>query len=259
MRNISKAFVVLGLLVALVTVSSGAYASAFRIRIENLDTGIGIVVTDNGTGDSASSNLGIISFSDFSGNIFSVTTGMSQPFYPLAGGSSAEMHLNSVVVSTLNAARIQVTMEDMGFNIDSNGFHSINGLVGGTFTAPAGSTATFQTWVNPSNLVPTLGPDIFPSSSLLALGATPSGSIAAFSPAFVAGPGAFSFSGGAGFEKLGPYSLFSQGTVVFTGAGTLSFDLDTTVTPEPSALLLLGSGLAAIGFFGRNKLLAGRK
>jgi PEP-CTERM motif len=67
------------------------------------------------------------------------------------------------------------------------------------------------------------------------------------------GPGAFSSSDSEGFVHSGPYSLFTQATINFTGPGVVSFDSDLSTVPEPTSLLLLGSGLAGIGLWSRRK------
>jgi hypothetical protein len=242
----------LGLVVmALIGFSTATYADSFRLRIENTGLGQGAVITDNGVGDS-NPLIGVITFSGAvpGGFVVNVTTGLSKP---MVGGTTsiAELDLNSVNVQTVGAGTLRITLEDTDFIAGANGLLSFVGLVGGTLTAPAGSSATFNTWVNSANLVPALGADTFPAAALGAIGGIPAGSIAAFGSGVSFGPGAYSATGGAPFIKSGPYSLFSQSTIVFTGAGTVSFDLDSRVVPEPSSLLLLGTGLLGVAMLVR--------
>ena len=236
---------------ALIGFSTATYADSFRLRIENTGLGQGAVITDNGVGDS-NPLIGVITFSGPvpGGFVVNVTTGLSKP---MVGGTTniAELDLNSVNVQTAGAGTLRITLEDTDFIAGANGLLSFVGLVGGTLTAPGGSSVTFNTWVNPADLVPALGPDTSPAAALGAIGGIPAGSIAAFGSGVSFGPGGYSATGGAPFIKSGPYSLFSQSTIVFTGAGTVSFDLDSRVVPEPSSLLLLGTGLLGVATLGR--------
>jgi PEP-CTERM motif len=236
---------------ALVGLSAVAYADSFRLRIENTSLGQGAVITDNGVGD-INPALGVITFSGAipGGFAVNVTTGLSKP---MIGGTTsiAELDLNSVNVQTAGAGALRITLEDTDFINGANGLLGFIGGVGGTLTAPGGSSVAFNTWVNPADLVPALGPDTSPVGALGAIGGIPAGSIAAFGSGASFGPGVFSATGGANFLKTGPYSLFSQATIVFTGAGSVSFDLDSRVVPEPSSLLLLGTGLLGVAMLVR--------
>ena len=241
-------------LIACVLGTSVAHADGFRLRLESLGLGgTGVVVTDNGIGD-ISSEAGVITYAgSINGFIVNITTGVSKP---MIGGVNnyAELDLNSVNVSGSGAGTLRITLEDTGYALGPNGGMSAVGLVGGTMTAPAGSTATFQSWVNPDNLVPELGSDGSPANTLPLIGDVPAGSVALWSGTGATfGPGAFSSSATQGFTHDGPYSLFTQATINFTGAGMVSFDSNLSTVPEPTSLLLLASGLAGLALWGRKK------
>jgi hypothetical protein len=233
--------------------ASAAYADSFRLRLEDLGTGTGVVVTDGGAGD-FNSLAGAITYSGpVNSFVVNVTTGISKP---VIGGvnSYAELDLNSINVQVAYAGTLRITLEDSGYTLGPYGELSAVGAVGGTLIAMAGSTATFQSWVNPDNLVPDLGPSVSYPGVLPSIGATPAKSVAVWSDGPVTfGPGAFSSTDSESFVHSGPYALFTQATLNFTGPGIVSFDQHLSTVPEPTSLLLLGSGLAGLGLWGRRK------
>jgi hypothetical protein len=151
-------------------------------------------------------------------------------------------------VQSVGPGTLRITLEDTGYTGGADGSLLLMALLGGTLTAPAGSTISVQSWVNPGDLVPALGPVTFPPAPLAPIGPIPPGSVPAFGALPITfGPGAFAATGFARFTKSGPYSLFAQATVAFTGPGIVSFDEDQQVVPLPASLALLVAGLGLLG------------
>lgn len=221
-----------------------AYASpiGFRLRVENLNTKEGIVVSDNGINDAdpvvgqlrIDPGLFAVSFSAASSSVV---------------GSEARLLL--VYLTFGAAASIQITLENDGFDSSVDGPTATFAMVRSTLFAPAGSFGTAQTYVNPNNLVPDLGPDtVGPLSGTVS---PPAGSIAIFDTTPVFGLGQFQVGDSDGsFSKAGPFSMFSQATLNFTGPGDARLEIQTAAdpipTPEPSSIALIGVGLALAGF-----------
>ncbi len=230
--------------------ASGAHAD-FRLRVEDLTFGtpIGVVVTDNGPGD-FNPNTGLISF--FGNTLFSFIqlTAFSKP---LVGGTTdlAQLFLDVQSIQAANPDIIRITLEDTDYTGGPNGPLFLNATSAGFFGP---GSVTFQSWVNPANLVPALGPDS--SLGLLpAIGGTPAGSVAACNPTVsLTNPPDFLLSKtcSANFSKGGPYSLFAQATLNLTQAELAFFSDRQQVqafrqaVPEPSSLLLTVAGLVAL-------------
>lgn len=239
---------------------TSASASEFRIRIEDLSVtgapnGYGVVIKDNGDGDFDGNQAGSITI--VQGSIYGTDTlspnvstnlnlAYSEPTYlPPAPGVLALLELTAVEVTVTGATTVRLTLEDTDYASVAGQVLQIQNSIFLNSVLPAGATITTNSW---AALAP---PD------LGALQSTPGG----LSPLANLTAGAFSTSAlpdsYALFTTTGPtYSLFTQLVIVFTAAGTVSFDQNTTVTltdklpvdntPEPGSLMLIATALVGL-------------
>ena len=228
---------------------------AFRIRIEQIGAGtggkdLGVVITDNAAGDT-DPTVGSIQYSGSIG-VFSITVtiGLSKPVTDNAP-NYGEIHLTNVSVNASGAGVLRVTLEDTDFTDGPDGPLVVRNRIGGALGDDV--TIISNGYVNPDNLVPDLGADTGATpTDLDPFPGPPGGSVGAWDPDFEAGPGGgFGGNSGKGFTKSGSYSLFNIAVLEFAKAGqTASFDSATFVTPAPSGIIALLSGVPVIGLGG---------
>lgn len=212
---------------AVLAAAQAVEASSIALKISDGTTTI--TVLDNQAGDT-DATIGIIDFSGLVGawNVNNVT-GLGEPIM----GDGA-MHLNSLNVAsagTTSTLQIWFTMYDI-----ATVYPGFDQLFGGTAT---NATATYSALVSDANL-------LYQGTTFASLGPF---------------TGAFSGTSTGAVTVGAPYSLTQLFTVTGLTAGSrvsFSADAEMNAVPEPGSMLLLGTGLFAIGGLARRRFQARR-
>ena len=225
-------------LVAFMSITTAGTRQAHAISMLSVDDGTTFVtVTDNGAGDS-DANVGFIHYlstpGTFANFMSSISLGITKPI--LGSADLPQLHLNTVDVSSFGASADTLTIK-----FTDTDFADLAPIATGFMSEIGGVTqgsVTFVSYYDNSNAA-------FGTTSLLAdLGSFSGG---AFSASELTSVGSLTPA------PAGPYSLTMVGTVTHSGGiKVTSFDASVSV-PEPSTLLLLGSGMLGFAFMRRRK------
>jgi len=213
--------------------------AAFVLTLDDLSTaGIDAIISDNAPIGTPTQNVGLTTQNDGLAGLgvindsvaigafnIAVTTGVSKPQI----GPAPTIDLNSVVVSSLSAGDLLISLTDTNFISPVGGLRPFKWIFGGT----AGGTITLGGAIDPSNnefgVGTPLGPEVF--------------------------SGAFSDTVFANANLAGAYSMTLTALIHHTAGGQItSFDSNLTEVPVPAAVWLFGSGLMGLfGFSSRKK------
>lgn len=210
---------------------SGVSQAAMVLTLDDLATpGIDVIMVDEvspinpptvstGKGDAttvdgALGTAGVITYSGAVGGFtVNVATGVSKPNL----GPMPQLHLNSVNVSG-GAGTLHIELTDTGF-VAPGGSVELRSWIGGTTTG----TVSYEQILDPDNAefaLPADGNDVVISGGPLGSGAFAEEKLAALG------------------VLAGPFSLTENVTIVHTGSGITSLDIDSSVIPEPASIAI---------------------
>ena len=200
-----------------------AHATA-TIRLQDVNGYLDIV---DGDSNDTNATVGVVSYSGGFDSMWTVnvTTGIT---YPTLGSLSyPELDLNSVNVSSSSGGSLNIYFSETGFG--PTGTSQFTTQIGGT----TGGTVTGYSYLDSGN-------SLFGTSTLL-------GSL---------GPNVSAFSGTTttSLDPSDPYSLTNMVTITHSGSAITSFNLTTTVVPEPVSSTLFVIGGALLGYMRFRKM-----
>ena len=208
------------IVVALLAMSLPLYAAPTLELQSGAST---VTITDQGPGDS-NPTVGAVTWIGSIGSFdVNVSTGLSDP---VSGSpTSPNMDLNSVDHSA-GAGTLTVKFSDDGFSGAQPAFEA---TIGGTTQG----SIQYDTYIDTSNT-------LFGQGTLLTSISANSSPFAGTDTSSTGAPG-------------GLYSLTQVVTITHSATGNTSFDATLQPVPEPMTVLLLGSGLAALGLIRRKR------
>ena len=223
--------VMIGIVFGGICLLSSVPAHAVSIKLFEENSGALVVVTDNGVGD-LNPMVGAVVFTGPVGNvILDLTTGLSKPL--IGNSNSAMLTLTQLAVTAMQPARLTVSLTDTGFTVPAMPMASFLSEIGGVLTGTGGSV---EAW------------------SYVDLDNAPFGTGGSSLYHGVFGPGAFADSLGTSFVNNGsPFSMTQVALMKLNPYSVVSFDAHSKV-PEPSAMLLMGTGLIVLAVWGRRRL-----